>query len=158
MLMREEPIGGHKRTENEGKSLPRTKVEEEVLEHELMRIMVGLDPLIHPKEKREAIETAYVIKGLLQVCGTQRISVPDNPSTAGPGLYTSLFERLRRTAADAHPDAPAAPQQRRVYELFPKPQAKVVPPDTPLPSAGESIDETPPDAESDSRVKTIDLG
>lgn len=151
----EEPNGGHKRIENELQgitSLPRTKVEEEVLEHELMRLVVELDQDKHPAMKLEAIKAAYVVNGTLESKSTRRLSPSDNPNNkASAGIYMSLFNC---------PNVPASPAlQKEGFDLFP-PQSQeddgVAP--GPLPAAGESIDDPPTSPTNHPRVITVEVG
>jgi hypothetical protein len=158
----EEPVGGHKRTENELKaisSLPRTKVEEEVLEHELMRLVVGLDQDKHPKAKLEAIIAAYVVNGKLE-SGNTRLVIPAEGmgSEAGPGMYTSLFNRLALNAAPGEANAQPAVSYE-VRDLYPKPKGEEADsPEGTLPPSGESIDDPPTPSNNHHRILTVEIG
>jgi hypothetical protein len=125
----------------------RQKIDVEVLDHELMRMVVGLDQDKHPKAKLAAIIAAYVVNGTLESNSTRRLSPPDNEASAG--IYTSLFDRLRSSAP-----------QEKVYPLFPEepPQKDAGIAPGLLPAPGESIDETPEKPESTSRIRTIEVG
>jgi hypothetical protein len=125
-------------------SLPSMKVDKEVLDHELMRLVVELDPKKHPGMKLKAIEAAYVVNGTLESKGTRRLSPPD---AGRPGVYQSLFERLGQV--DNTPPA----------DLYPPGQEKptLVASDTPFPPLGELIDEAPMSDKSKSRIFTVDV-
>lgn len=71
-------------------TLPRMEVDKRVLDHELMRLVVELDPEKHPAMKLKAIEAAYVVNGTLESNGTRRLSPPD---AGRPNVYQSLFQR-----------------------------------------------------------------
>jgi hypothetical protein len=110
---------------------PRTKIEEEVLEHEFMSLALGIDEKRDPEAKRRALISAAVFKGILESGNTRRVIPPDSANAGRPGMYMSLFEQL---SLNAPPDPPPAP-------LFPEPKEPPIPAGTPLPPAGEAIDE-----------------
>jgi len=88
-------------------------------------------PSTHPKAKLEAIITGYVVIGTLESGNTRRIIPPESANAGQPGMYMSLFQQL---SLNAPPDPPPAP-------LFPEPKEPPIPAGTPLPPAGEAIDE-----------------
>lgn len=156
----EEPVGGHKRTENELKaitSLPRTKVEPEVLEHQLMELVVGLDQDKHPATKLEAIKAAYVINGTLESGSTRRVIPTENKTGATENTYTSLFNRLRGNSSSPSLEEPREPDLK-VYDLYPCHEADS--PEGTLPPSGESIDDppNPPKSLTQPRVITVEVG
>jgi ABC-type phosphate transport system auxiliary subunit len=51
-------------------AVPNMNVEGELLEHELMRFVVGLDQEKHPIAKLEAIKAAFVVNGTLEIKST----------------------------------------------------------------------------------------
>lgn len=58
----------------------------EVLDHELMRMVVGLDQNKHPKAKLEAIIAAYVVNGTLESGKTRRLRSPARENLYPPSL------------------------------------------------------------------------
>jgi hypothetical protein len=124
----------------------RQKIDVEVLDHELMRMVVGLDQDKHPKAKLAAIIAAYVVNGTLESNSTRRLSPPDNEASAG--IYTSLFDRLRSSAP-----------QEKVYPLFPEepPQKDTGIAPGLLPAPGESIDDPPTPPNNHPGVITVDV-
>jgi len=150
----EEPVGGHEPNGNELKaitSLPRTKVEGEVLEHELMRLVVGLNQNQFPKEKLEAIKAAYVAIGTLESGSTRRVIPPENNSGATENGYMSIFERLKRGDGVQPEHVPPAP-------LFSDVAQSTVPVDLPLPPPGESIDDPPTPPNNHLRIIRVEVG
>ena len=150
----EDPIGGQKRIENElqaATSLPRTKVDEEVLEHELMRLVVELNQDKHPAMKLEAIKAAYVVNGTLESKGTRRLSPSDNQNNeASAGIYMSLFNCS---------NVPASPApQKEGFDLFPPPSQEDDGAPGPVPATGESIDDPPTSPNNHPRVITVEVG
>jgi hypothetical protein len=130
------------------------KIEVEVLDHELMRMVVGLDMNLFPKELLDTIKAAYVVHGVLESANMRRVIPPDNANAgAAPGSYRSLFTRMalaESTQTAEIPEAPPAP-------LFPKREEPTVPADTPLPAPGESIDDPPPPPAAHPRVITVEI-
>jgi hypothetical protein len=132
------------------------KIEVEVLDHELMRMVVGLDQNKHPKAKLEAIIAAYVVHGTLESGNTRRVIPPENRSyDSSPGMYRSLFQRLALKPA---PETVKLPSEE-VADLYPVPK----PPEPshasdPLPPVGESIDELEPPKDNNPRVITVEIG
>ena len=124
----------------------RQKINVEVLDHELMRMVVGLDQDKHPKAKLAAIIAAYVVNGTLESNSTRRLSPPDNE--ASDDIYSSLFERLRS----------GAPQEK-VYPLFPEepPQKDAGIAPGLLPAPGESIDDPPTPPNNHPGVITVEV-
>ena len=143
-------------------SAPLQRIDETVLEDQLMRMAVGLDQNIHPQQKLAAIQAAFVIKGILEQGNTRRVAPGDNENTTSrnPGIYTAVFARLRaEKPADEPIERPA--DNNQVFDLVPEknPDASksVV-----LSAIGESID-TPISASlvkrtPQSKVITVDLG
>ena len=123
------------------------KIEVEVLDHELMRMVVGLDWDKHPKVKLEAIIAAYVVNGTLESGNTRRIIPPESANAGQPGMYMSLFQQL---SLDAPPGPPPAP-------LFPEPEEPPVPGDTPLPPPGEAIDESAAKPPSNANILHVEI-
>lgn len=122
------------------------KVDVEVLDHELMRMVVGLDQDKHPKAKLEAIIAGYVVIGTLETNSARRVIPPNNANShASPGIYESLFTRL---IANATPQSLEAPQEPPRYD-----QA-----DGTLPSSCESIDDLPTSSEANPRVILVEIG
>ena len=77
------------------KSLPRLKITDEMIEHELARC-VELDPALHGKIKLDAIMVASVIKGLARRGNFERLTPAAPPGTGdGGGVYSALFNRMR---------------------------------------------------------------
>lgn len=129
------------------------KIEVKVLDHELMRMVVGLDQDKHPKAKLEATIAAYVVNGTLESGNTRRIVPSENVGKSGPGIYQSLFTRMALAESNETagiPEAPPAP-------LFPKREEPTVPADTPLPPPGEAIDEPAPKPDPNSRIMHVDI-
>ncbi len=122
-------------------SLPRRKVEGEVLEHELMRMVVELDPDKRPKAKLEAIIAAYVVNGTLENKGTRRVAPAETRESGGN--YTALFARLKRGDGVQREHVPPRPLFPDVdpAPLFPNVSPSTVPMDPPLPAPSESIDD-----------------
>lgn len=79
------------------------KIEVEVLDQELMRMVVGLDQDKHPKAKLEAILTGYVVIGTLKSGNTRRIIPPESANAGQPGMYMSLFQQLSLNAPPGPP-------------------------------------------------------
>jgi len=122
------------------------KIDVEVLEHELMLGVVGLDWNKHPKAKLEAIIAGYVVNGTLESNATRRVIPPNNANShASPGIYESLFTR---PIANATPPSLEAPPERSRYD-----QA-----DGTLPSSCESIDDLPTSSEANPRVILVEIG
>ena len=120
---------------------PRMKVDKKVLDHELMRLVVELDPEKHPAMKLKALEAAYVVNGTLESNGTRRLNPPD---AGGPNVYQSLFQR--GIFDNTPPD-----------DLYPPAEQKPAPVNSapPLPPLGESIDKAPMPDKSESPIFTV---
>lgn len=88
----------------------RQKVDVEVLNHELMGMVVGLDQDKHPKAKLEAIMAAYVENGVPE-SGNTRLSIPlKNPGTdATPDTYQSLIPAICLLGSAGSPRTTATP-------------------------------------------------
>jgi hypothetical protein len=133
-------------------AIQRMTIQPEVLEHELMMMVVGLNMHMWPKEKLDAIKAAYIVKGTIEANNSRRITPPENQQPeSSPGLYTSLFNRL----ALGPPKAESAPvaAEEGVYDLVPEP-SKTPAPAAPRPPAEESTASTKPP----SRVITVEVG
>jgi len=135
------------------------KIDVEILEDELMRMVVGLDQNKHPKAKLEAIIAAYVVNGKLE-SGNTRLVIPaeGTGSEAGAGMYTSLFNRLALNAAPG--EANAQPEvSYEVRDLYPTPKGEEADsPEGTLPPSGESIDDPPTLPSNPPRVITVEVG
>ena len=146
-------------------AVPRMKVAEDELEHQLMRLVVGLDQDKHPQVKLAAIQAGYVILGAIEHGTTRRVIPMDKPgSSDAANVYTSLFARIRQERLTAgasepaeigDPDAPlpaakaekpAPPDLTGVFELTP---GKIAQRSAPLamPEPGEALEEPPPPEE-----------
>ena len=135
-------------------SAPRTKIEEEVLEHEFMSLALSIDEKRDPEAKRRALISAAVFKGILESGNTRRVIPPENATRdTGPGMYQSLFQRLAlQPAAET-----AIPPQEDAAPLFPKPEQLAIPAGTPLPPAGEAIDEPVETPSDNSHIVTVEI-
>lgn len=135
------------------------KIGVEVLDHELMRMVVGLDQNKHPKAKLKAIIAAYVVNGKLE-SGNRRLVIPaeGTGSEAGAGMYTSLFNRLALNAAPR--EANARPQvSYEVRDLYPAPKGEEADsPEATLPPSGESIENPPTLPGNPPRIITVEVG
>jgi hypothetical protein len=123
-------------------SLPSIKVDKEVLDRELMRLVVELDPEKHPAMKLKAIEAAYVVNGTLESKGRRLLSPPD---AGRPIVYQSLFERLGKVD-----DTPPA-------DLYPPAAQETAASGTPFPPPDELIDKAPMSDKSKSPIFTLDV-
>ena len=146
------------------------KCRPDLLEDVLMRMALGLDPMIHPGAKLDAIRTAFVIAGIMEQGTTRRVGPMegDIPGERAAGIYQGLFGRLRAerlpvSESAGQPVSPLASQQvgesasQRVsepaaYDLMPRSQPMADSEGSPgapvaLPAFGELVDElTPPPA------------
>ena len=160
------------------------KVDTARLEDALMRMAIGLDPMLHPQVKLDAIKAGLVVAGVMEWGSTKRsapLDMPDSPGT--PGMYQSLAIRVQAEKAAAAPaEAKAAeagqpttieqtiqPAQDGVFDLMPDPGKPKAPEATKtvavvLPAPGEPITHTArraPDAashRSTARVITVNVG
>lgn len=131
------------------------KLNAETLEHELMRLVIGLNQDVHPGVKLDAIKASYVVLGTIKAGNTERISPlePENRRN-GPAVYRSLFDREYREkvalpAGEVPPEipvAPVAPDPDEPFDLLPGVKAPAPVDLTALPALGESIEEQPPDS------------
>jgi hypothetical protein len=145
------PMEWQERVENELLAMTSQqliKIENEVLEHQLMSMVVGLDCNIFPREKLDAIIAAYVVNGTLESKGMRRVTTPETRESGG--MYMSLFERLRRGDGVQPEHVPPAP-------LFPDVDPSTVSVDLPLPPPGESVDEAAPEPKTKSRIITVEI-
>ena len=140
-------------------SAPLQRIDETVLEDQLMRMAVGLDQNIHPQQKLAAIQAAFVVKGILEQGNTRRVAPGDDNNTASrnPGIYTAVFARLRaEKPADEPVERPA--DNNQVFDLVPDKNhdaSKAVV----LPAIGESLEAlASPVPSSRNKVITVDLG
>jgi len=158
----EEAIAKKEAAEQELKAvigIPLMTIKEELLEHEIMRLAVGLDPDRHPEEKRKAIESAYVIKGLMDSGRyKRRIAASDDPSVrTTASIYHSIFNRPQE-ALPAAPDATPAPATTAA-ELFPgrTPPERPVTDGMTLPSIESLTGQEVPAAKQKSNVITVEI-
>jgi hypothetical protein len=129
---------------------------DEVLDHELMRMVVGLDQNKHPKAKLEAIITGYVVIGTLEGNSMRRVSPSETiNSQASSGIYTSLFARLAYQQTQTQEGS----QQERdeAADLFSEPKQSQIVPDTPIQAADKSIDDPPTQTINHPRVITVEI-
>jgi len=128
------------------------KIEQPTLEHELMRLAVGLDPDRHPIAKRQAIESAFVILGVMQ-SGTAKRIMPlpsDLPGLLRPSVYASVFDRSepKTTSEQEQRSQELQNLKNSAADLYPQPEAPPVLPE-PLP--------TPSDKTKSSRIINIEV-
>jgi hypothetical protein len=131
------------------------------LEHHLMRI-VRLDPEKFAPIKLAAIKTGFVVAGIMED-GRGRLVTPpdDNPSKSVPGIYSSVFDRMRLGNGEKVLDAEVVPAQAKpdeaeVFDLIPQPPAPAV--SVKLPPEGESLIPPPKQAQGNARVIQIEVG
>ena len=62
-----------------------------------MRMALGLDQVLHPGVKLDAIRSAFVVAGIMEQGTTRRVAPPEGGSDAAgsAGIYQGLFGRLR---------------------------------------------------------------
>lgn len=119
------------------------KTEVEVLDHELMRMVVGLEK--HPKAKLAAIITAYVVIGTLETNRMRRARPRETITRqASNGMYTSLFERMNLADGSKPAASPYLPDDK-VCEGA-------------LPLSGESIDDLPTADNNQPSIITVKIG
>jgi hypothetical protein len=133
----------------------RQKIDAEVLDHELMRMVVGLDQDKHLKAKLAAIIAGYVVLGTLETNSMRRVGPPDKSNNEAPAvIYTSLFNRPNA------PPWPAPPEH--VSDLFPEPSQQddfsTGSEETALPTVGESIDDPPNSPNNQPSIITVKIG
>jgi hypothetical protein len=135
----------------------RKKIALEVLDHELMCGVEGLDWNRFPKEKLDAIKAAYIVYGTLESGNTRRLIPPEHlQQNQGQGTYSSLFERLAlKSPSGSALEAPS--EQDGVYDLIPRPAAPVAVAEA-FPAPGEPIQDSPPTSKSDPNVITVEVG
>jgi hypothetical protein len=140
-------------------SAPLQRIDETVLEDQLMRMAVGLDQNIHPQQKLAAIQAAFVVKGILEQGKTRRVAPgeDDGVINKGPGIYTAVFARLRAEKPVDEPiERPA--DNNQVFDLVPEKNhdtSKAVV----LPAIGEPLESlAAPVQTSRNKVITVDLG
>jgi hypothetical protein len=135
------------------RDITRRKIDPEVLEHELMMGVVGLEWNRWPKEKLDVIKAAYVINGLIESGNSRRIIPPEAPHTGNSGgSYTALFYRdSSPSSANAHAD---------VFDILPSIEPQEPPVATleaKLPPPGESIDEKPT-VKPAAKIPVVEIG
>jgi hypothetical protein len=120
----------------------------EFLEETINRVFQGLLDV-------RVANTLGFLAGIHLKALAQRAEAPETTNgEASPGIYMSLFERLRLSGAPQE----SAPQER-VYELFPQPpQEDAGLASGPLPAPGESIDAPPTRPNTHPRVITVEVG
>jgi hypothetical protein len=157
--------------------IPKMKVASDEIEHQLMRLVTGLDQDKHPQVKLAAIQVAFVVAGLLDH-GTLKRAIPIEPDDGKPaaGVYQNLFERLRSERANAEigatPLLPAGgateamPLSDDVFDLVPRPKAQPTAPAS-LSAFGEPVDaraplgpdyKAPKGKSGNPKVMTVEVG
>ena len=137
-------------------SVQRKKIDLEVLDHELMMGVTGLDWNRFPKEKLDAIKAGYVVFGTLESGNTRRLIPPEHlQQNDGQGTYTALFNRLALKTSESSVDVPTA--EAEVFDLIPgvSHSAEMT---GPLPPPGEATREQSPPEPSDPNVITVEVG
>jgi hypothetical protein len=112
------------------------KLEREVLIHELMCGVVGLDWNLWPKEKLDVIKAGLVLDGILEgnSLGRRTASLEPSQESAG-GIYTSLFNRqaLKPAPEPITPQNVSNDEPADLYPVAPEPppppEASTSPPD-----------------------------
>jgi hypothetical protein len=137
------------------KNALRQKIQLDILEHELMMGVMGLDWQRFPEAKLNIIKACYVVNGSMK-SGRDEMIIPKDGSGGndGPGTYTALFNRLALNPRPEQPGAQAAPSGE-IFDLIPgeKPQETPV---GPLPPPGESIGE-PELPKGNSRIISVEV-
>jgi hypothetical protein len=142
-------------------AIQRQKIDLEVLDHELMTMVTGLDMRMHPKEKLDSIKAAYVVFGTLESGNTRRLIPPEHlQKNDGQGTYTSLFNRMALSPSPSDPTLESALDAKDgVFDVFPPSVGvfpKPMPPNASIPIMGESIDE-PPASKDPSGIITVEV-
>lgn len=159
-------------------TMPSMELTVDLLERELARL-VCLDGEKHGRIKLSAIQTGYVIKGVMEQGNARRVNPVDKPLDDKPaGVYTNVFDRLRLERESTPETVPEnvieASLVDGVYDLTPTPTVQLpaknislIPPSTEafrtkekpaeMPPEGESLD-TPVPVLSNTRVITVDIG
>lgn len=133
-------------------TIQRMSIEQAVLEHELMRLAVGLDPDRHPDAKRKAIESAFVVLGVMQSGASKRI-IPmsaDVPGFQRPSVYASVFDRPMEQLAQGLSEALPEPLNAKKDAVPLYPQADPAPPPP-------EIESPPPDDVKASRIISVEV-
>lgn len=124
-------------------AVPMMRVEESVLEHELMRLVTDKYIGTYPQVKLAAIQAAFVVKGILEQGNTKRTIPPEGgPATPGPGIYSSMRQRILAGEVGVPVDIQAAkiiPQEPEVFDLIPRDEAAYKPP-VAVPEIGAEIE------------------
>ena len=137
-------------------NLPLMSVDVKKLEHELMRLVVGLDQEKHPQVKLAAIQAAFIVSGTLENGNIRRVMPPDkNDGAFGGSMYGDLYDKMHeRRENGSNPNPPRQLEAEiEIHDLLPH-----VAPD--LPPPGEEIEnlatiEAPAEAEVKRRVRTL---
>jgi hypothetical protein len=99
------------------------KCRPDLLEDALMRMAIGLDQILHPGVKLDAIRTALVVAGIMEQGTTRRVGLPDVEGTSGQaaGIYQGLFGRLReeRGLTPGEPGQPPSTPETVTVEAAP---------------------------------------
>ena len=121
-------------------AVPQMKVDESVLEHELMRLVVGLDQNEHPQVKLAAIQAAFVVKGILESGRSKRVAPTDDPDRAmGPGIYATMRSKMLTEGATLLGDPQPPAEEPGVFDLIPQ-ETPPAAPASGAPEPGEEIE------------------
>lgn len=133
------------------------RLSDEVLEHRLMEIILGLDPVAFPDQLLNALKAGWIINGRMESGNTRLIIPKEGMGEQGDArTYTALFNRLALNPAPASPGAqPAASSE--VFDLIPQPKQPEASKNTTLPPPGEPIDAIPVETKQNSRVITVEV-
>lgn len=139
----------------------RLKIQPELLDHELMMGVLGLDWQQWPKEKLEVIKAAYIVNGTME-SGGAKLVIPKGAggdTSMATSVYASIFDRK---APEALPESQNAPVDGEdgVFDIIPgavKPKIDI-PKGFTMPSSGEAIDEPKEKTPSNPRVITVEIG
>lgn len=125
------------------KSLPRQKITEEMVQHELVRLNL-LNPETHGKIKLESLMVSAVILGLARRSSFERALPPIPPDAEQASIYESVFSRQRgeqmltvgeSEAVNPIPAAPAPEPEEDAAPLMPEPVVRVKAPPRPRKAA-----------------------
>jgi hypothetical protein len=137
-------------------TVQRQKIQLDVLEHELMMGVIGLDWATFPEAKLNIIKACYVVNGTLK-SGREELIIPKESGLGqdGPGTYTAHFNRLGLDRVPEQPESPAAPSSE-VFDLIPGTPPVETIHEGLLPLPGESIDEAPAKPKN-SRIISVEV-